>query len=274
LAYSIFVKRSSTPPTGPDRIAESRGKTEASGAIGGQERRTTFPDRAIVDAQLKTVRPECDWPESPDDDAEIRIGRGLKHPRDKGYAKFLVTLGHDPNWAGMLAAMIVEEGRVWAAPSKQSTEFSRALRRLADPRLETEAFLADAQVVHDAMNGTNLSSRLFEDLPPFEGLLFIRELRFCLAGDLSRRVEVARIAKAVWRRVAVSRGPKLTLASAAHEYFLESQSLFRPAGFTWSPDNDDFTDRLTQATREEFDDLGFSPRSARRRLRTKRGQNV
>jgi len=66
------------------------------------------------------VRPECDRPESPDDDAEIRIGRGLKHPKDKGYAKFLVTLGYDPNCAGMLAAKIVEEGRVRAATSKQS----------------------------------------------------------------------------------------------------------------------------------------------------------
>ena len=90
------------------------------GAIEGQERRTTFPDRAVVEAHLKTVRPECDRPESPDDDAEIRIGRGLKHPKDKGYAKFLVTLGYDPNYAGMLAAMIVEEGRVRAATSKQS----------------------------------------------------------------------------------------------------------------------------------------------------------
>lgn len=240
-----------------------------SGAVGGQERRTTFPDRAVVEAHLKTVRPECDLPESPDDDAEVRIGRGLKHPKDKGYAKFLVALGYDPNWAGMLAAMFVEEGRVRAATSAKRTEFSRALRRLADPRLKTEAFLANAQVVNEAMNGTLLTSGLFEDLRPLEGLLFIRELRFCLAGDLSRRAEVARIAKAVWRRVAVSRGPKLTLASAAHEYFLESQSIFRPTGFTWSPDTEDFTDRLTQATREEFDDPDFNPVPARRRLKAK-----
>ena len=33
-------------------------------------------------------RCECERPESPDDDAEVRIGRGLKYPKDKGYAKF------------------------------------------------------------------------------------------------------------------------------------------------------------------------------------------
>ena len=156
LVYFVLVKRSSTPPTEPDQVPESRGETEASGAIEGQERRTTFPDRAVVEAHLKTVRPECDRPESPDDDAEIRIGRGLKHPKEKGYAKFLVTLGYDPNWAGMLAAMIVEEGRVRAATSKKRREFSRALRRLANPRLGTEAFLASVQVVLEAMSGTCL----------------------------------------------------------------------------------------------------------------------
>lgn len=218
---------------------------------------------------MKTVRPECDRPESPDDDAEVRIGRGLKHPKDKGYATFLVTLGYDANWAGMLAARIVEEGRIRAATSAKRTEFSRALRRLANPRRETEAFVADSRLVLEGMDGTDLTSGLFQDLPLFEGLAFIKELRFCVAGDLSGRAEVVRIAKAVWRRVAVSRGPKLTLASAAHEYFLESQSIFRSAGFTWSPDTEDFTDRLTQATREEFDDPDFNPVPARRRLKAK-----
>ncbi len=116
-----------------------------------------IPDRGFVELQLKRVRRECDLPESPDDDVEVRIGRGLKHPEDKGYAKFLVTLGYDPNWAGMLAAMIVEEGRVRGATSKKSTEFSRALRRLANPRLGTEAFLVNLQVVLEAMSGTTLT---------------------------------------------------------------------------------------------------------------------
>src|SRR6185312_1837178 len=106
---------------------------------------------------MNTVRPECDRPESPYDDAEIRIGRGLKHPKGKGYAKFLAELGYDRNWAGMLAAMIVEEGRVRVATSQKKTEFAHALRRLANPRLDKEAFLANAKVVLDAMSGTHLT---------------------------------------------------------------------------------------------------------------------
>jgi hypothetical protein len=231
----------------------------------------SIPDRIFVEMHLNTVRPECDRPESPYDDAEIRIGRGLKHPKGKGYAKFLAELGYDRNWAGMLAAMIVEEGRVRVATSQKKTEFAHALRRLANPRLDKEAFLANAKVVLDAMSGTHLTRGLFNGLPPFEGLSFIRALRFCVAGDMSERADACRIAAAIRCRVTISRGPKLTHASAAHQYFLETQSIFRPAAFTWSAVNEDFTDRLTQATREEFDDPDFNPVPAWRRLRAKRG---
>ncbi|HEY5204742.1 MAG TPA: hypothetical protein VIJ63_09115 [Roseiarcus sp.] len=95
---------------------------------------------------LRTVHPECDQPESSDDDAEVRIRRGLKYTNDKGYNKFLETAGYDRNWAGMLAAWIVEEGRVRAATARKNSEFAQALRRLANPRLETKAFLANAKV--------------------------------------------------------------------------------------------------------------------------------
>ena len=88
---------------------------------------------------------------------------------------------------------------------------------------------------------------------------------------MSERADACRIAAAIRHRVTVSRGPKLTHASAAHQYFLETQSIFRPAAFTWSAVNEDFTDRLTQATREEFDDPDFNPVPAWRRLRAKRG---
>ena len=106
-----------------------------------------IPHRAIVEMQLRTVRPESDLPESPDDDAEVRIGRGLKHPKDKGYATFLMTLGYDRNWAGMLAARIVDEGRVRAATAQKKTEFARALRRLVNPRLDSICLTATCPFV-------------------------------------------------------------------------------------------------------------------------------
>jgi hypothetical protein len=218
---------------------------------------------------LSVVRPECDRPESPSDDAEVRIGRGLKYPKERGYAKFFAELGYDRNWAGLLAARIAEEGRVRVATRRKGVELVQALRRLANPRLDKEVFLANAKVALEAMTGTQLTRGLLDELPAVEALSFVPALRFCVGGDLSDRSEICRTAKAIYLRVAVSRGPKLTLASAAHEHFLESQSIFGSGAFTWSDEEGDFTDRLTQATREEFDDQDFSPKSARRRLRAK-----
>ena len=170
------MKRSSAQQGNPNRNRVGREETDAREPTDPQPSLTTIPDRVFVEAHLRTVRPECDQPESPFDDAEVRIGRGLKHPKDKGYGKFLETLGYDRNWAGMQAAVIVEEGRVRAATSKRSWEFAQALRRLANPRLETKAFLADAKVALEAMDGTELTGGLFEGLPRFDGA-FIQAAR-------------------------------------------------------------------------------------------------
>ena len=160
------VVESGALPAGAEKLAA--GAAQRSGVPLLRPGAEAASSRAFVERYLRTVRPECDQPESPDDDAEVRIGRGLKYPKDKGYGKFLETLGYDRNWAGMMAASIVEEGRVRAATAKGSTEFAQALRRLANPRLETEAFLANAKVALEAMSGTELRS-LFERAPEVRG---------------------------------------------------------------------------------------------------------
>ena len=92
----------------------------------------------------------------------------------------------------MLAAMIVEEGRVLVATSQKKTEFAHALRRLANPRLDKEAFLANAKVVLEAIGGTDLARGLFNGLPPFEGLfVHSRASVLCRRGHVrtSRRLQ-------------------------------------------------------------------------------------
>jgi hypothetical protein len=232
--------------------------------------RIVIPERSFVEMQLSMVCRDCDNPPNADDSVRVRLDRGLKYPKDRGYAKLLVSVGYDPNWAGFLAASIVEEGRVRAATSQKRAAFANAFRQLARPELSDKKFRENAQIVNDAMNGTLLLGRVFDELPLFQDMVFIREIRFCASGDMTGRAEIARIAKAVWRRVMVLRGRNLTVASAAHEYLLESFSVFDDASYTWSPEKEDFTDIFTKATREEFDDPLFSPKSAANRLRKKR----
>jgi hypothetical protein len=155
-------------------------------------------------------------------------------------ATSLPTLMRYADWRPAALA----EGLVRAATSQKKTEFARALRRLADHFYRQMRFSTNAKLVLEALGGADLTHGFFDDLPRREGLSFIRALRLCLADDLSSRTEVCRIAKAIWRRVATSRGAKLGHVSAAHEYFLESQSLFRLAGFTWSVYSEGFTAML------------------------------
>ena len=87
--------------------------------------------------------------------------RAIMAPEGQGLGEVSCAARYDRNWAGMLAAMIVEGGRVRVATSQKKTEFAHALRRLANPRLDKEAFLANAKVVLEAMGGTDLARGLF-----------------------------------------------------------------------------------------------------------------
>jgi hypothetical protein len=71
------------------------------------------------------------------------------------------------------------------------------------------------------------------------------------------------IAATVAPRLSVSRGRKISAASAAHEFVSEELG----QAYTFSPVLEDFTDELTKATRIEFGDPNFDPRPAVRRAR-------
>ena len=115
----------------------------------------TYPERIVVEVNLKAVRPECDRPESPHDNvesqdrswSEVSQGQGLREVSH--YARLRSQLG-------LLAARIVEEGRVRAAGSKMSKDFAQALRRLANPSLEAEAFLSNCKLVHRFLESTHI----------------------------------------------------------------------------------------------------------------------
>ena len=69
----------------------------------------------------------------------------------------------------------------------------------------------------------------------------------------------------------VSRGRKVSAASAAHEFLLEDfGEMTGWRAYTWSFDEDGYTDPLTKATQLEFKNPDFDPRAAYRRLKIRR----
>jgi hypothetical protein len=107
---------------------------------------------------------------------------------------------------------------------------------------------------------------LFEDAP-LSDLDFIHHLRLAEVGDRFAQESATAIAAAIKHRASVPRGPKVSPASAAHEYILETLRTFGNAAYTWSDTESVFTDQLTNATAEEFDEPDFDPRPAYRRVR-------
>ena len=94
-----------------------------------------IPMELVVQANLQVLSPECDQPPNDHDTLSVKLGRGLKYPKNNGYAKYLASIGYHPKLAGMLAAQIVAEGHRRAETSRRNSQFAAALRRIANPRL-------------------------------------------------------------------------------------------------------------------------------------------
>ena len=180
-----------------------------------------------------------------------------------------VELGYDRNWAGLLAAWVVATGRRKAQAAEMQLKVFEAIRFIAKPGRTKEPFLRQTRIILSACEDTALLDELFEDAPLRE-LEFIEHLRLAVEGDrLARQSATAIAAAAIKYRASVPRGPKVSPASAAHEYLLETLRNFRSGAYTWSDIELVFTDQLTQATAEEFDEPGFDPRPPYRRVRAR-----
>jgi hypothetical protein len=226
------------------------------------------PIKQMVAANLATLDPACDSPPKPDEPLNVTLGRRMKHPGDRGYVKFLTSLGYDRNWAGLLAAWVVATGRRKAQAAEIQLKVVEAVRFIAKPGRRREPFLCQTRIILSAFEDTDLLEGLFEGAPLRE-CKFIEHLRLAVEGDRSARQSATTIAAAIKHRASVRRGPKVSPASAAHEYLLETLHIIGSGAYTWSDIESGFTDQMTQATAEEFDEPGFDPRPAYRRVRTR-----
>jgi hypothetical protein len=85
---------------------------------------------------------------------------------------------------------------------------------------------------------------------------------------------LAEIVTVIAPHASVSRGPKVSATSAAHEFLLEElDQVTGSRACTWSDERGTFTDSLTEATRLEFGKPFFDPRPAYRRVSARWAQN-
>jgi hypothetical protein len=145
-----------------------------------------------------------------------------------------------------------------------------AIRFLARGYRQKRAILSRAKLVLAASKEASIVDGLFRNAGLHEGE-FLSLLQNVIDGGAINRERISTIAAAVASSLPSARGRKARAASAAHELFLETNASFGlPGGYTWSEYALDFVDQKTQATRREFDDPGFDPRSAHRRIKVRR----
>jgi hypothetical protein len=166
-----------------------------------------------------------------------------------------------------LGSLTISLGTRQASEARSVAAVVEAIRFLAQGDRQRRAILSRARVVIAASKETSIVDELFRNAGLHEGE-FLRLLQTVIDGGAINRERIRAIATAIAPSLPCARGRKASAASAAHELFLETNASFGlPAGYTWSAYKGDFVDQETQATRQEFGDPNFAPRSARRRVK-------
>ena len=144
------------------------------------------------------------------------------------------------------------------------------------------------QVVEAADRSTLVMARRADDLlplldectrPSIENGLDACDLPLSFEGfrDLVRNAadrqpeacaRLGEVAPLIFRHVPKARGASLSTVAVTHALLLMTvREAGHRAAYTYSPDEEDFTDRLTVATRPQLQQPRFNPNAARRRAK-------
>lgn len=182
-----------------------------------------------------------------------------------GYEPWLIRHRTNPTVARLMARVLVRRGKRIATEEKQLREIVDALRFLATSRTSRPAVFRRVKILLNAWDQTCLLQELLEkrniNASEFVGLLRAYE-----SNDTEAANRLTRATAQI--HFSLRRGPKIGMASAAHEAFIEfAVKVVEPRIYTWSDVEEDYTDPITEATRCEFGSRRFNPQSACRRLK-------
>jgi hypothetical protein len=201
----------------------------------------------------------------------LAIGKAIQYVEElapsAGYEPFLIQTGCNPIGARLMAKIAVRSGTRQAKESQQNRPVCDAIRFLAQGNRQRRSIMQRAKILLAAWEETSIIETIF-DKAGFSGTEFVSLLKSAIEGRDVERRRIAEIAAALAPFASVSRGRKVSAASAAHQFFLEGiVGLTKSRAYTWSDLEGNFTDPMTRATRLEFKDPDFDPRPAHRRVK-------
>jgi hypothetical protein len=202
------------------------------------------------------------------------IQRVEESPPSSGYEPWLIEHGVHRIFAQSLAGITVHIGNRIADDGARLPEVVRAIKFLASPGHHRRSISRRVAALLVAWKETSVIETIFLDagLEEFE---FARLLQSYADGDLAAYPRLMEIAVSLAPSLPDRRGPKISAASAAHEYFVENVvvKLDPRHAYTWNASEQKCTDSVTDATRREFGRPQFDSRSAYRRIKARRGKN-
>jgi hypothetical protein len=204
----------------------------------------------------------------------VILGMGLKRgkvieyldelPPSPGYEPFLVDAGWSRVAARGMAALALQRSKRLATESEWRRQAINAIRFLTRKR-QVRAIRNRAELLIKASQTTTVETIFSEArLDESEFLYLLRTVVEGRPVDYERIREIATLISA---RSAVPRGPRVRIASAAHEFFLNPEMGLAPQRRPSAYRNRDaeYVSPLTAATRLEFGAPEFDPRPAQRR---------
>lgn len=189
-----------------------------------------------------------------------------------GYEPLLMRMGWDQPAARAIAKFAVNEGRRQARESKACSQAIKDIKFLARGFRQRAAVVRRAKRLYDAWKNNN---RAVGDLlyrANIEDFRFMHLAKSVADGkETDTDALIAMAAKAA-PHLSLRRGPKISSASASHEFFLEDRlGIMRGRLPKPGPNRHaEYVDALTRATRAEFKNDDFNSRTARERVSRKR----
>ena len=173
-----------------------------------------------------------------------------------------------PCWRGWRLLFAVQHGERRARENKRTKSVLAAFRFLAKPNRQYRGIRSRAEILLAADEETSLIGTAFSKAGLHEEE-FLKRLTAVVDGRPEDRSRIAAIAADIFPHLSAPRGRKITAASAAYEFIrgLSPDLAKVNRRRRIIEQEDQFIDPLAEATRREFQDPTFSPRSARRRLK-------
>jgi hypothetical protein len=184
-----------------------------------------------------------------------------------GYEPLLMSAGWGQVAARGMAKLAVRHGRRRAEESKWQRGVVDVIRFLARRKRQRRAILSRAKYLLQAQNESTIIESIFAAADIFEGE-FMHLLKRATEGEQVDYQRITDIAASITPCLPANRGPKVSAASAAHEFLLNPEidlsAARRPVAY--QDRVAEYVDPLTAATRLEFDNTDFDSRPARRRI--------